>query len=49
MLGWAGPGDASQSERSSSHLMRGRDTDMCGGWREHVRQMTGPMILEKMF
>ena len=20
------------------HLMRGRDTDMCGGWREHVRQ-----------
>ena len=28
MLGWAGPGDASQSEESSSHQMRGCDTDI---------------------
>ena len=32
MLGWAGLGDARQSERSSSHQMRGSDTDTCELW-----------------
>ena len=35
MLGWAGLGDARQSERSSSHQMLGTDTDTCETWGKY--------------